>query len=1002
MTTRGVPLKERNDSLSFSSFRLDLRGGRLWRGGDALSLRPKTWAVLLYLADRPGVLVSRDELLDAIWPDVAVTPDTLTKSIGELREALGDSARAPRYIETVHRRGFRFIGVAGETAPAEEPRFTPGRLVGRDAELARLRQIFTCACAGQRNIAFIAGGAGIGKTALVECFLRSVEASTPAFVGRGVCIEQHGVHEPYMPVLDSLEALARGPRGGTALELLKRIAPTWLALMPWLDGAQAEALRQSTRGMRTERMMREFAAFTEALAAQAPLLLLLEDLHWSDPSTVDLLSFLAGRSEGARMLVISTYRPAEVAVRDHALGHAVRATSLRRQAELIPLHELGATDVRDYIELRFPGAPFGAQLAPVIHDYTDGNALFVVAVIEHMVSRGWILDTNPGWALTIVPQRAALQVPEEARQLIELQLESLTPADRAVLEAASVAGGEFAVPVVAAALRAEPDEVEIRCEALARAQRFLRATGAVPWPSGGVGRRYAFVHELYRETSYALIAEGRRQRLHQRIAEALEAAYGPRAGDVAAELATHFGRAGDQRRAVPHLIAAAARARQRFANREAIHYLETALVAAAAMPDDGPRRSLELDLRIRLAAPLTDLNGFSSEELLRNGERAYALCREVGTDEQRFQVVYGLAHLHAVRARSETLDEMAAELQALAQRLGTPEHRLLVDSALLRLAVNGGRCREAVRLGEKITAENPQASAPALAAFGVDPLLAAKTNYSVALLMVGEGERARATMRATLAAAEQADSPFTLASVLCFAALLAALSGDEVEALRQAERCHAHSSEHGFGHWTAWSLALRGWARARRGEVCEGIADLEEGRREMRSTGSITLFGVVSAMLFEAYALGGLGAPGLAVLDEGLAVAESTRDRLFWPELWRLKGEFLLAETFEEKASAKARSRRGRVRVAPAATEAEACLRRAVELADEAGARTLALRAVNSLARARIAGSHRTEVRSLLEGHCAGMPRDQGNPDLEEARRLLARLAPGTRVRQSS
>jgi DNA-binding winged helix-turn-helix (wHTH) protein len=334
-------------SIAFSSFRLDRRSGQLTRAGTSVPLRAKTWAVLLYLAERPGVLVTREELLDAVWPGVAVTPDTLTKSIGELRRALGDESTTPRFIETVHRRGVRFIANTSEapainSAPVAWVSGDTRPVVGRAAEHQQLADRLAKACAGERQIVFVTGPAGVGKTTLVETFLHSptVQTAVPSVrIGRGACVEQHGPREPFMPVLESLERLARQFDAGRLEGLLRRVAPTWLAQMPWLVGDDAEALRHSLQAARAERMLREFAALTEALATDVTMVLALEDLHWSDPSTVDLLSLLGQRREPARLLVIGTYRPAEIAVQEHALSRAVRTLQVRRQCVELPVHE---------------------------------------------------------------------------------------------------------------------------------------------------------------------------------------------------------------------------------------------------------------------------------------------------------------------------------------------------------------------------------------------------------------------------------------------------------------------------------------------------------------------------------------------------------------------------------------------------------------------------------------------------------------------------------------
>lgn len=1000
MNSKGDPLMDKADSLAFLSFELDLRAGRLLRSGQPIPLRPKTWAVLLYLVEHPGKLISRDELLDAVWPNVAVTPDTLTKSISELRVALRDDSKRPTCIETVHRRGVRFIAttrIAAAKRSAAAPRRTDGlHLVGRESELARMQELFERACDGSRQIVFVTGGAGVGKTSLVESFLQRIEAGSPGVgIGRGASIEQHGVREPYMPVLDAIEGLSRETSRTGFVDVLRRVAPSWLAQMPWLAGGDAEALRALLQAARPEHMLRELAALTEAWSADAPLVLVLEDLHWSDPSTVDLLAFLGERREPARLLVIGTYRPAEAAVSEHILAQAVRSLETRRRAEQIPLHNLTAGDVRDYLELRYPAADF-ARLAAMVHDYTDGNPLFVVAVVDHLVSRGWILETEPGWALSGALQKGDLEVPDDARRVIQMQFQSLPPSDREWLEVASVAGVEFAPIKIGAVLRRDAAEMETRCEALSRSSGFLRGAASVEWPDGSMARRYRFTHELYRQAAYTQISEGRRRRLHQSIGEALEGIYGERSEEIAATLAVHFERSGDHRRAVRYLAAAAATARQRMAGREAIGYLRAAIAAAKQLPQERERSGRELELRLALSPLLGDLHGFASDQVLENGQRARALCREVGTEALLFQVLYSLGHCHVTRAELAPADEIVNELDALALRLGTPQHRLLADSAVLRGLLSAGDFLGACCRAERLAAAFPVDAAPALEYFGPDPVIAAHCHHALALWMLGEVERSRAVIRGARSAAERVGQPFTLATALFFSSLLKVFRREAEEALRLAESALALTAEHGFIQWNSLALAVRGWARAHQGRAPEGIEDLQRALALFRATGAQTFSTFILAFLAEAHLRAGSFADGLTAIEEGLAIAESTRDRTYWPELWRLKGELLLARW---RAADGRRSSK-----APAAGEksfeaAESCFLRALEIARASQAKSLELRAATSLARAWRVASKAEKSSVLLAKVLAsfGDRRSDGNRDVAEAVDLLGRVsAPST------
>ncbi len=895
--------------MSRSPFHMDLRAGRLMHGAEAIPLRPKTWAVLQYLVERPGLLTTKDELLSALWPGVTVGEDTLNKSIGELRAVLGDHAKTPRYIETVHRRGFRFVGKIGRdlAVDADEPSVETGAagastplLVGRTAALRKLASLLGRARAGERQLVFVSGSAGIGKSALVEAFLASPEVpASPAtvLVASGLCIQQHGHSpEPYMPVLEALDRLARRTDAGEVAGLLRRVAPMWLAQIPWLrdDEAASPEAPHILPVPGTARMLREFAAFVERLTASETLVLVLEDLHWSDPSTVDLLSLLGQRRDPARLLVIGTYRPAEVAVHEHVLATVLQTLRLRRQCVEMDLHELLAEDVRAYLDVRFPGADFTERLAPIIHEHTDGHPLFMVALVDHLLSRGSILDTAPGWALSTEPAHLDLGVPDDIRLMIETQLALLSPAQRELLEVVSISQTGVTTPIVAKVLDTGPDDADALMHTLTRPQRFLRAAHPAEWPGSSVARHYAFTHELYRQVVYDGIAAGTRVRLHHRIGAILETVYAERVNEIAPTLAVHFERGDDPRRAIGYLLLAAQRARQRYANREAIAFLEPAIVLVARLPRGRERRRHELAVRLALAQPLHELHGFSSPRVRENAERAYALGAELGSPEQLFPITYSLWFLHVMLA-DPTATTMASRLDDLARQLGTTESRLEVDSVLVRTAVYEGRFADARRIAERRLV--PEGHAVELApTYGADPLIAAQCHYAYALWFLGHPERAQMTMREALARARVLGSPFTLAAALSHSSLLEAFRRDHRAIHPLLEEATVLTTAHGFALWSAMAVVLGGWVDVQLGRKAAGSAAIARGIIAYRDTGARTVCTYFLAFLAEARWSVGAIAEGLAVVTEGLQLAETTLDRGYQSELWRLKGELLLAQ----------------------------------------------------------------------------------------------------------
>src|SRR5262245_5762545 len=309
----------------FEPFRLDALDERLWEREKSVRLSHKALAVLQRLVSQPGKLVTKDDLLAAAWPDTAVCEAVLTTAMREIRQALGDQARVPRFIETVHGRGYRFIAPVTETSvPAlptkqtapmgaeagaitqfSRPRVAAGLLVGRDAEWARLREWYAAALQGDRRIGFVAGEAGIGKTALVEAFVSEVAAQGKAWIGHGQCIQHYGAGEAYLPILEALGRLGRD--GGTPIvALLREYAPSWLKHLPSLTPVEEFAALTSVT---SEKMLRELADALEVLTARDALILVLEDLHWCDTATLELLAYISRRRGPARLLVLGAYRP---------------------------------------------------------------------------------------------------------------------------------------------------------------------------------------------------------------------------------------------------------------------------------------------------------------------------------------------------------------------------------------------------------------------------------------------------------------------------------------------------------------------------------------------------------------------------------------------------------------------------------------------------------------------------------------------------------------------
>src|SRR5882724_10278978 len=323
-----------------------------------------------------------------------------------------------------------------------------GPLVGRQREVDTLQSWFQRAAQGARQSVFVSGEAGVGKTTVVELWLAHLAAGSGVRIAWGQCIEHYGEGEPYLPLLEALGQLSRGPDHQDVVAALRRYAPMWLVQWPGLlPETELERLQRQLQGATSARMLRELAEALDVLTAEAPLVLVLEDLQWSDHSTIECLNYVAQRRAPARLLVLGTYRPVETAIQAHPLRHIVQELCGRGQAVELRLELLPAEAVAAYVAGRLGGA-VTASLVAVVQARTEGHPLFLVNIVEHLVAQGVVVRREGQWTLQDGSEAKVASLPEGLRQLVVRRLEDLTSERRRVLEAASVAGEHFTVAAV--------------------------------------------------------------------------------------------------------------------------------------------------------------------------------------------------------------------------------------------------------------------------------------------------------------------------------------------------------------------------------------------------------------------------------------------------------------------------------------------------------------------------------------------------------------------------
>lgn len=960
--------------LYFPPFHLDLERAELRHGERRVALRPKALALLAYLAARPGRLLSSDELRRAVWPDVAVSAVGLKVCIRELRVALGDTARAPRFIEAVPRRGYRFVApVADDDASAGGS--LPG-LFGRAAELARLTQLWERARAGTAQQVWITGEAGIGKTAFVDAFLDQLpRGDAPPWAATGHCAEHYGSAEPFLPVLDALGRLAERAAPGELAAVLRRHAPTWLVQLPaLLDDDERAALRRRQAGGTRERMLREITGALEALGASRPLVLVLEDVHWSDVSTLELLAALARRPLTGRVLIVATARPVALAAGDYPLGALIAELDLRRQAVALPLEPLGVGAVGDYLLDRFAGSAALAGLAVPIHRHTDGNPLFMVAVTDHLVARELIGRGAGGWLPRADADAIAAAIPDTLRALVGAQLAQLDPGERRLLEAASACGVEAAADVVAAALDQPVADAEAGFAALAGRRRFLRPAAGVERPDGSACAGVAFTHVLYQQTLYDGLGASRRTYLHQRIGARLESAYGGAAALVAPELAAHFERAGDRPRAIQHLQAAGERALDRHAYREAAAAFERALALLAEEPAGEARTARELALRVALGVPLLNARGFAAAEVRDTYDGALALCRQLGDAPQLFPVLEGLHTFYAVRGDIDTAHDLACQLQRLADETGAPAHRREAHHTLGCMQLKRGHLIDARAHLEQAVALD--AAAPAADAFrlsGHDPRACCLSHLGHTLWLLGHPDQALQRARAAVAWAETLENAFSRALTQSSLSLVHLLRREPAATRAAAEAVLALAEAEGFPHFAALASMLRGWAVAVQGDADAGLEQLRTGLAVCAAIGVGRTEYLV--LLADACVRTGRADEAVTPLDEAEAAVAAGGERYLDAEILRLRAALCRNPS-------------------DAAELLRAARRRAV--GQTAGG--LELRIATQLAALQHAGGQPAAAHATLAPLVAELVEGRETGDVAEARALLRAGAAGART----
>jgi DNA-binding winged helix-turn-helix (wHTH) protein/tetratricopeptide (TPR) repeat protein len=919
----------------FGPFRLDVRERQLACDGRSVPLRGKLLDTLCFLVQHAGQLARRDELMKAVWPDRVVEENNLEHNLCVLRKMLGRSEGTQKFIETIPGEGYRFVPEvrAIDDSPVALPTVASVEdlVAERESELQQLQLALKKAQSGMRQMVFVTGEEGIGKTTVVRRFLAGLRQKGPAWIGLGQCLDQRGPAEAYMPLLEAFGQICGQTDGRTVVEILQRRAPTWLLRIPSATGwDERMLLQQSVIGLTQERMLREGTDALQAMATDRLLIVILEDLHWSDGPTLDFLLRVAQGREPAKLLIIGTYSPAEAKKRTRSVVQLVRQLRLRDSCRELPLRLLSQQGIASYLHRRL-GGPVASDFARLLYLRTEGNPLFAVSLMNSWIANGSLREDKDHWTLSSNYEAVALEAPDTLRLVIEEQLDQLPLAEQEIVEAASLGGVEFSASTVAAALNRPIAEIESQCAAMALCGQFFVACGQSEWPDGTICQCYRFEHSLYREVIYRRLPAGLRVRWNHQIGERLEKAFAGDVDRIAGPLAEHFRQGRDARRAIHYLKKAAQQSLERGAPPDAVLYLTQALDMLRRIPEPPERMRLKLGIDALLAPALGASQGFGDLEAETAFRRSYELARQLGEQDRQLPIIFGFAIMLELRGHNRKAQEVMEKYlpreeldgRYIVERLDLLACSRFHQGAFAGSLTNGER-------GAK--AYCPRTHSAIFGQLAKNPGIDCHIWMALSLWFLGYPDQALKRAKHAMALAEDDARPSSLASVWAQRAFLHQLRGEKKATRFWAERSIRLAAAHGLRYREAVGKVFHGWAQAQLGHLEPGIAELREGIAGCDAAGAELDRPFHLALLADAYIRARNRQEATATLRQALEQTERAHSHFYEAELWRMQGDLQLAFASDYR-------------------DASECFVRAIDIAQSQQARSLELRAAVSMAR---------------------------------------------------
>lgn len=844
--------------------------------------------------------------------------------------------------------------------------------VGRSNELKALMDGLQNVHAGAGHLIGISGEAGIGKTTVVETFLDEIQTSgKPFYVAKGQCSERLAGTEAYLPIFDAIERLLLS---NVSLEqLMREKAPWWYVQVtsPSAENAANQQLLDSVRSTTQEQLKRELVSFLAEASQSRPLMLVIEDLHWADVSTVDMLAYLGARFETMRVLFLATYRPVEMQLSEHPFLQIKPDLISRGLCKEIALHFLSTEDVSNYLLLEYPNHQFPNELAEHIHARTEGSPLFMADLIRDLQQRDIIMQEEETWKLMKSIEEIELELPDSVKAMIERKIGQLNDEDRRLMITASVQGFEFDSAVLAVVLEKDEEEIEDRLDVLEKNQRFVEIIGEDEFPDRTLTLKYRFVHVLYQNSLYESLTRTKRARTSKLIARTIEKHYTDNSAEIAAELASLFEIARDYVKAAEYYSEAATHSAQVFAYNEAIQLGRQGLRVLAKIPESHDRDLIELHLQAGLGSSIVATLGYGADGVGQSFARAQELSDKLGSEDTILSIANGLVLYYNVtlqlrntlKLTKSILEDHSEDNHAVFALVG----KGIAEQFLGNLGTAEADFFKAGSLKPFVKSDSNVLSAWADLVYGYDHL--ALNNW-----LKGFPDKAIVPNEEAKVLAMETHNPFNEVHYYAFGAMLYQYRGDLEKVIEMCDTEIRISEENGFSFNIIWATVQKGWAVAQQGDLALGISMMSDNLQIWEAVGMKVFLPYYKALLSELYLLSNAPETGLSVLAEAFEIVQQT-DHLMWSaELFRIKGSLLHKNEGDS-------------------VEVESCFKKAMRIAVEQQAKSLELRAAMDLGRLWHSQGKTIEARELLGGVYDWFTEGFDTKDLKDAKALLTKWA---------